>query len=76
MICDLECGSRASCGFHIEKLKLGLSCVYNHSNGLGRIRTSYFAGKSEVSLVRVMFWNAEVYTKVDFMVVVVLTCSG
>ena len=24
---------------------LGLSCLYNHINSLGRIRTSYFAGK-------------------------------
>jgi hypothetical protein len=36
------------------------SCVYNHTDGLGRIRISYFAGKNEVSLVTVIVVNAEV----------------
>jgi hypothetical protein len=40
-----------------EMLKLRPSCVNNHSSGLRRIRTSYFAGKSEVALLRVIFAN-------------------
>ena len=40
---------------------LGLSCLYNHINGLGRIRTSHFAGKNKVSFVLVIFGNSEVY---------------
>lgn len=40
-------------------------CVCNCSNGLGRIRTSYFAGKSEFLLVTMIFGKAEVYTTVD-----------
>lgn len=46
---------------------LELSCVYNHRNGLGRIRTSCIVGNIEVSLVTVKFWNAEVYMKVDYV---------
>ena len=44
-----------------KMLKLVPSRLYNHSNGLGRIMTSYFSGKSEVSLVMVIYRNAEVY---------------
>jgi hypothetical protein len=51
----------------LKMLKLGLSCVHNNSNGLGRMRTSYFEGKSEVSPVMVIFGNAEVYTSVDYV---------
>jgi hypothetical protein len=48
-----------------KMFKLGPSCVNNHSNGLGRIRTSYFSGKNEVSLVTMIFGKAEVYTRAD-----------
>jgi hypothetical protein len=32
--------------YELKMWKLRLSCVYNHSNGLGGIRTSYFTGPS------------------------------
>ena len=41
----------------LKMLKLVPSRPYNHSNGLGRIMTSYFSGKSEVSLVMVIYRN-------------------
>jgi hypothetical protein len=45
----------------LKMFKLGPSCVYKHNNGLGVIRTSYFARKSEALLTTVMSRNAEVY---------------
>jgi hypothetical protein len=42
--------------------ELGLSCVYNDRDGVGRIKILYFASKSEVLLVTVIFGNAKVYT--------------
>jgi hypothetical protein len=41
--------------------------VCNHSNGLGRLRMSCFAGKTEVSLVTVIFGNPEVYWPVYYV---------
>jgi len=48
----------------LKVFKLGPSCVYKH-NGLGVIRTSYFASKSVALLITVMFRNAEFCKLVD-----------
>jgi hypothetical protein len=47
--------------------KLGPSCVYKHNNGLGVIRTSYFAHNSEALLITVMSRNTEVCKIVDYV---------
>lgn len=45
--------------FHeLKVLNSEASCSY-HSNGLGRIGTVYFAGKSEISLVTVIVGNSK-----------------
>lgn len=36
-------------------------CIYNRSNCLRRLKTTYFAGKFEVSLVMVIFGNPDMY---------------
>jgi hypothetical protein len=62
----LNVGRRHGSLYELKMFNLwGPSCVYNHSNGLGRIRTSYFAGNNEVSLVTVIFGDPDVYTTVD-----------
>jgi hypothetical protein len=48
----------------LKELKM-LKCIYKHNNGLGVIRTSYFAGKSEALLIMVMYGNGAVYSTVD-----------
>ena len=45
----------------LKMFKLGSSCIYKRNNGLGVIRTSYFACKSEALLITVMSRNAELY---------------
>jgi hypothetical protein len=49
----------------LKMFKLGPSCVYKHNNGLGVIRTSYFARKSEALLIMVMSRNTEVCKMID-----------
>jgi hypothetical protein len=41
--------------FELEMLQLGACVVYYHSNRLGRMWTSYFAGENGVSLVTLGF---------------------
>ena len=51
----------------LKMFKLGPSCVYKHKNGVGVIRTSYFARNSEVLLITVMSRSTEVYKIVDYV---------
>jgi hypothetical protein len=49
-----------------ESVEIGAVVVYKHINCLRRMGTSYFGGKSEVSLVTVIFGNSELYRTVDY----------
>ena len=51
----------------LKMFQSGPSCIYKRNNGLGAIRTSYFACKSAALLITVLSRNAEVYKIVNYV---------